>query len=74
MSSERSSAPDVGRVRELRAYARRAKSMPFMSEFGNTMGASKQRRICDIKQEEFFDVYCLIIDAYFVPGTEASSS
>ena len=72
MSSERSSAPDVGRVRELRAYARRAKSMPFMSEFGNTMGASKQRRICDIKQEEFFDVYCLIIDAYFVPGTEAS--
>ena len=63
---------DLKRVQELRRYAKRATSMPFLNEFNGDSGQSKQRRICEIKQEEFFDLYCLILDAHFVEGTDGS--
>lgn len=70
-SSVKASNPDVKRVQALRVYARKAKTMPFMNEFGNAAGGdTKMRRICDIKEKEFFDIYCLILDAHFVEGTE----
>ena len=70
-SSQDASAPDLKRVQELRNYARRAKTMPFLNEYGGSAGGeTKLRRIAEIKQEEFFDLYCLILDAHFVEGTD----
>jgi hypothetical protein len=66
-------SPEDGvRLSQLRKYAVRAKSMPFMNEFGSSGGENKQRRICEIKQEEFFDLYCLILDAHFVENSDGA--
>uniref|UniRef100_A0A6U0FJG1 Protection of telomeres protein 1 n=3 Tax=Ostreococcus mediterraneus TaxID=1486918 RepID=A0A6U0FJG1_9CHLO len=71
-SSQNASVSDGRRINALREYARRAQTLPFMDEFGSKDPDNKLRRICDIKQQEFFDLYCLILDAHFVEGSDGS--
>lgn len=71
-SSQKATVGDGRRVNALREYARRAQTMPFMDEFSARGGDDKMRRICDIKQKEFFDLYCLILDAHYVEGLDGS--
>jgi hypothetical protein len=71
-SSVNMSDVDEKRLGQLRKYAKKAKSMPFMNEYGFSGEHNKQRRICEIKQEEFFDLYCLILDAHFVENSDGA--